>query len=165
MKMGHLTDEQFAELLAGIERDVLAQAHLENCAECREELHAVGSAVVDLSAASLRWAERRAVSIERPSQWRLSWNALPAWGAAMASVLVLGVAVGAHIQNREDAAVVRPPAHAVEAPSEDELAQDNRLLRSIDSELTEQVGAQVATAQPVSGSPAVRVHSIGEVSN
>ncbi len=165
MNTGHLTDEQFAQLLDGANNDVEAQLHLESCPVCREELGAVRSAVGDLNFASLRWAERRAIRIERPSQWRLSWSALPGWGAAMASVLVLGVALGAHIENREQAAVVRPAAHAVEAPSDDELAQDNRLLRSIDSELTEQVGAQVATAQPASVSGPVRGHSITEVSN
>jgi hypothetical protein len=165
MKMGHLTDEQFAELLAGAKSDAWAQVHLENCADCRDELHGVGSAVGDLSVASLRWAERRALRIERPSEWRLNWNALPGWGATMAGFLVLGVALGAHIENREQAAVVRQPAHAVAAPSEDELAQDNRLLRSINSELTEQVGAQVATAQPASDSRTDRRHSLREVAN
>ena len=165
MRMGHLTDEQFAELLGGATSDASAQVHLESCAACREELHVVGSALTDLNVASLRWAERRALRIERPSQWRLNWSALPGWGAAMASVLVLGVALGAHIENREQTAVVRPAAHAVEAPSEDELAQDNRLLRSIDSELTEQVGAQVASAEETSASRPVRRRSVSEVSN
>lgn len=82
----------------------------------------------------------------------------------MAGVLVLGVAVGAQFEKRE-AAVVRTPAHLVDAPSADELAQDNRLLRSIQSELTEQVGAQMATAQPASISQEVQGHSITEVSN
>jgi hypothetical protein len=163
--MRHLNDEQFAELLAGANSDAWAQVHLESCAECREELHAVGSAVGNLSVASLRWAERRAVRIEKPSQWRLNWNALPGWGATMASVLVLGVALGAHIESSHQAVNVRPAAHAVEAPSEDELAQDNRLLRSIDSELTEQVGVKVATAESGSVSRTVRRRSLDEVSN
>lgn len=164
MRMGHLTDEQFAELLAGGTTDARVQLHLESCANCRKELDAIAAAVEDLSVASLRWAERRAIRIERPSHWRLKWSALPGWGAAMAGVLVLGVAVGAQFEKRE-AAVVRTPAHLVDAPSADELAQDNRLLRSIQSELTEQVGAQMATAQPASISQEVQGHSITEVSN
>lgn len=165
MSMGHLTDEQFAELLAGAKSDPWAQVHLETCAECREELHGIGSAVDDLNLASLGWAERRALRIETPPRWRLNWSVLPGWGAAIATVLVLGVALGAHIENRQETAVVRAPVHFVEAPSEDELAQDNRLLRSIDSELTEQVGVQVATAQPASDSHTIRDHAISEVSN
>jgi hypothetical protein len=94
MRVEHLTDEQFAELLAGTTSDRWAELHLENCVECRDELTAVNSAVVDLNVASLRWAERRAVRIETPSKWALNWSVLPGWGATVASVLVLGIALG-----------------------------------------------------------------------
>ncbi len=166
MKIQHLTDQQFSELLAGTKNDAWAEMHVESCPDCRDELRDVSAAVGDLNVASLRWAERRAVRIETPSKWALNWSALPGWGATMAGVLVVGVALGAHLENRQQTAVVRPPARAVEpAPSDDELAQDNSLLRSIDSELSEQVGAQVASVGPVSMSHPMHRHAIREVVN
>jgi hypothetical protein len=162
MNMQHLSDEQFTELLAG-SGDRWAEAHLEVCVACRQELEAVGSAVGDLNVASLRWAERRAVRIPTPLPWALSWRGLPGWGATLAGVLILGVALGEHIESSAPVDAGRPPVHVVAAaaPTEDELVQDNRLLRSIDSELSDQpqvpVGAQTG--------PAVHVRTVAEVSN
>lgn len=163
MNFEHLTDEQFAELLAG-EANTRARTHVESCAVCFEELRSVGAAVGDLNHASLRWAERRAERIERPSVWALNWSALPGWGATLAGVLILGVALGAHMQSNDERAMVMQPAHiAAVAPSEDELAQDNRLLRSIDDELNEQ--PQVSMEDSGSASRTAHRRATDEVSN
>jgi hypothetical protein len=145
MNFNHLTDEQFAEILAGDKSDDRAVLHVERCEACRNELVALGAAVSDLNFASLRWAEQRASRIAVPSRWTLNWHALPGWGATMAAVLIFGVAIGAHMQTSNSIEPTLQPAHTVAAPSDDELAQDNKLMRSIDSELSEQIGPQSAS--------------------
>ena len=81
MNFEHLTDEQFANILAGDRRTCSARLHVESCADCQQELTSLGAAVGDLNFASLRWAEQRAARIEVPSRWVLNWNAMPGWGA------------------------------------------------------------------------------------
>lgn len=145
MNFNHLTDEQFAELLAGNKSDTCAVLHVENCAACRDELSSLGAAVGDLNFASMRWAERRASRIETPSSWALNWNALPL-GATVAGVLMFGVAIGAHMQTSNQIEPALRPAHALSAPSDDVVAQDNSLMRSIDNELAERIGPQVSAS-------------------
>ena len=165
MKSNHLNDEQFAELLAGRNSDDRATLHVERCEACRNELAGLGAAVGDLSFASLRWAERRASRIEVPSAWTLNWNALPGWGATVAAVLIFGVALGAHMQTVNRIEPALQPAHTVAAPSADELAQDNQLMRSIDNELSEQVGGQVLASDMDTSSHATHHRLVSEVSN
>jgi hypothetical protein len=165
MNFEHLTDEQFANILAGDHSDLRARLHVEGCAKCQQELTCLGAAVSDLNYASLRWAEQRAARIEVPSRWVLNWNAMPGWGATLAGVLMFGVAIGAHMQVNQQAPVVARASHTMSAPSEDVIAKDNNLMLSIDSELTEQVGPQVPVSDlDVTSRPAHR-HAIREVSN
>ncbi|HTV09503.1 MAG TPA: hypothetical protein VMD97_10710 [Candidatus Aquilonibacter sp.] len=161
----HLTDEQFASLVAGGRRDEDACQHVEGCEICRRELDAVGVAVNDLSSFSLRWAEQRAARIQAPSLWALNWKTLPGWGATMAAVLIFGVALGTHIETSNQTVAVQT-THTMAAPTADELAQDNRLMRSIDDEINEQPGVQMAVSALDDGSSrTVRHHSLHEVSN
>lgn len=165
MNFNHLTDEQFAELLAGGNSDSYASLHLESCAACRQELTSMATAVGDLNFASLRWAEQRAARIAVPSRWMLNWYALPGWGATMAAVLLFGVALGAHMQTTSRVEPALQPAHRVAAPSENELAEDNQLMRSIDNELSEQTGSQVSASDLDVSSRTERHRSFREVSN
>ncbi len=165
MNFKHLTDEQFANILAGDHSDLGTRLHVESCAKCQRELTSLGAAVGDLNYASLRWAEGRAERIQVPSRWVLNWNSMPGWGATFAGVLMFGVALGAHMQfNQQSAAVVRP-SHAIPAPSDDELAQDNNLMLSINNELTEQVGGQVPVSTLNTSSRTAHRRAISEVSN
>jgi len=165
MNVQHLTDEQFANLLAGDHSDMSVRLHVESCAVCQRELTSLGAAVGDLNYASLRWAEQRASHIEVPSRWVLNWNAMPGWGAMFAGVLLFGVALGAHMQMNQQTAVVVQQAHTISAPSDDELAQDNSLMLSIDNELSEQAGPQVSVSDPDVSSRTAHRHAIREVSN
>lgn len=164
MNFNHLTDEQFADLLAGHKSDEDALLHLESCAACSQELAGMTAAVGDLSVASLRWAEQRALDIKAPSRWTLNWYALPGWGATLAAVLILGVALGAHMQVRNSVEPALQPAHLVSAPSADELAEDNQLMRSIDNELSQQ-GPQVLVANADASSHPMHHRSVREVLN
>lgn len=165
MNFEHLSDEQFANILAGEHTDMRARLHVESCAECQQELSSLGAAVGDLSYASLRWAEQRAVRIEVPSRWVLNWNAMPGWGATLAAVLIFGVALGAHMQVGQQNAVIARPSHTISAPSDDELAQDNSLMLSIDNELSEQIGPRLPTSDLNVSPRTVHRRAISEVSN
>jgi hypothetical protein len=165
MNFEHLTDEQFANILAGDDSDLRVQLHVESCAVCQRELSSLGTAIGDLNDASLRWAEQRAVRIEVPSRWVLNWNAMPGWGATLAAVLIFGVAFGAHMQINQQSAVMNRPAHTLAAPSDDELAKDNNLMLSIDSELSEQIGPRVSASDLNVESRTAHRHGIPEVSN
>ena len=165
MNYEHLTDEQFANILAGDHSDLRARVHVENCAKCQQELTSLGSAVSDLSYASLRWAEQRAARIQVPSRWVLNWNSMPGWGATLAGVLMFGVALGAHMQFNQQSAVVVRSSHTIPTPSDDELAQDNDLMLSINNELTEQVGGQVPVSSLNASARTAHRRAISEVSN
>jgi hypothetical protein len=165
MNFGHLTDEQFGNILAGDHSDLRVRLHVESCAKCQRELTSLGAAVGDLNYASLRWAEQRAVRIEVPSRWVLNWNSMPGWGATLAGVLIFGVALGAHMQVNQQNAVVAQPSHTLSAPSDDELAKDNNLMNSIDNELSEQVGGQVPVSDLNVSSRTAHRRDVSEVSN
>ncbi|HVG27587.1 MAG TPA: hypothetical protein VM865_08280 [Acidobacteriaceae bacterium] len=144
----HMTDEQFSELLANETATGAMQGHLESCAQCRRELEAIRSAVGDLSALSLRWAEQRAGQVSAPSGWALRWGMLPGWSAALPAVLLFGIGLGTYLERGgQTVAPQRAETRAVAAPSPDELAQDNRLMLSIDQELRQQVRPQVPAAE------------------
>ena len=160
----HLTDEQFASFMAGDRSDANARLHLEICDRCQGELASVGIAVNDLSRISMRWAQQREARIQVPSFWTLNWRTLPGWGATVAAVLIFGVALGTHVQTMDQTAAVATP-HTMAAPSADELAQDNSLMRSIESEINEQPGAQTAASALTDSSPSPREHSLREVIN
>ena len=166
----HLTDEQFDELLSGGTADEQATMHLKACADCRGELESIRAAVDDLSELSLKLAEQRAVRVQVPSPWSVRWHALPGWGAAVAAVLFCGIAIGVHEQGGRS---VEAPAgmnqisqtQAPVEPSEDELAQDNNLLQSINDELNQQVRPQVSAAELTAASRAEHRRIVREVSN
>jgi hypothetical protein len=164
MNTQHLTNEEFTELLGGECASHEAVAHVEACGLCRDELVSMRSAVGDLRELSLRWAEEHARRITVPTWWALGRHRLPAFSAA-ASVLLCGLAIGIHYQ----VSVRGPDAGQAQtitaAPSEDELAQDNRLLQSIDHELSQQVMPQVPASELSISSRAARHRGPGEEAN
>lgn len=167
MSTTHLSDEQFGQLLAGETADPATKMHLESCAICRGELESVRSAVGDLGELSLRWAEQRAGRVQVPPRWSLRWHAVPGWSAAVAVLLFCGVAIGVHEQaaSRSHIAMQISRSQPAPAPTEDELAQDNRLLRSIDDELSEQVRPQVPPSELTASARTARRPISREVAN
>ncbi|HEX4155495.1 MAG TPA: hypothetical protein VHY48_07780 [Acidobacteriaceae bacterium] len=164
MNIRHLTDEQFSELLAGESCGDTATLHLESCDVCRDELRSMQTAVGTLRDLSLRWAEKRAVRIAAPSPWLLGWYKLPGWGAATA-LLFFGLALGVHVPSGPPTSVSAiGQAQTATVPSDDELAEDNQLLRSIDQELNRQVRPLVPASELTVSHP-VRHHGVREVAN
>jgi hypothetical protein len=154
----HLTDEQFTELLMG-SRPAWVQAHLMECATCREEAERVSGAIGDFAQQSLLWAERRAVArsvqvVERQPAY--AWLLHPqAWVAgALATALAVGIGITLHREHMQpeqqavataqanatktQAAEVQPVAVKVQAETKithSTLKADNALLTAIDGEL------------------------------
>jgi hypothetical protein len=166
MNTQHLTDEQFSELLAGEIATDKAVSHLNTCPACDRELAHLRCAVSDLRGFSQQWAEQRSSRILSPSRWTLGWHKLPAWGAA-ASVLLCGFALGIHFQvsTHAPSAEISQSQTMATAPTDDELAEDNQLLRSIDQELSRQVRPQVPASQLSVSSKSVSHPGLREVSN
>jgi hypothetical protein len=155
---GHLTDEQFTDLLMG-GRSAWVQAHLQECAACREEAERVAGAIGDFSAQSQLWAERRAaVRAVRTAELEpaFAWLVRPqAWaGAALTIALAAGIGMALHQEHARTAqqtaatapATVRVQAEAATAQeaamqkaeatvSPTTLKADNELLTAIDGEM------------------------------
>ena len=128
----HLSDEQFTELLLG-GRQTWVQAHLQECAACREEAERVSGAIGDFSTQSRLWAERRAAArvlrtaaqtprtaeresvmawLMRPQVWLMRPQA---WaGAALTIALATGIGVSIH---KEHARTEQPAATMAQADS------------------------------------------------
>jgi len=156
---GHLTDEQFTELLLG-GRPAWVQTHMQECAKCREEAERVAGAIGDFSAQSQLWAERRAAAwavrtAERESAF--AWLVRPqAWaGAALTIALAAGIGMAVHQKHTrtvQQAAATAPASVKVQAAAATEQASatkkqaeatvspttlkaDNELLTAIDGEM------------------------------
>jgi hypothetical protein len=165
MNTEHIADEQFAALLAGETPDGETAAHLDACAFCHHELASMRLAMNELRDLTLQWAEGRAHRIVSPSRWMLGWHPMRGWSVA-ASVLLLGLALGIHIQNgpRQPAPEIGQ-VQTISVPSDGELAEDNRLLQSIDQELNQQVHPQVPASELSISTRTPRHRVPSEVSN
>lgn len=143
----HLTDEQFADLLVGEAPDTATQAHLAACAHCRGEIEVVRSSIGDFNSFTISWAQRHAHRVPVPSRLALHLGARPAWGLGLAGTVaacLLTVALTRPFQHPEPAPA---PQASVSAPSNEELAQDNRLLENINQELRYQVQPAVPASE------------------
>ncbi len=132
----HLNDEQFAACLDAEPTTDLA-AHLDGCEACREELRQFQMAMDDFGTAAMAWSEAQPrVSLRAQAEvgWRPSWVMGAGWAVATALVLaVAGPAIWRH-ESGQAAPLeqVEPAVVAVQqADSEAEIAQDNRLLQSV----------------------------------
>lgn len=149
MTPGHLTDEQFGELTLGESPGSEARAHLEACEACRAELRAVTAGIRSFSSMGMLWAEQRAPGlVPVPSRWSVRLHAVPRWAVPAAALAIFAAAVGFHPEHRT--ALAPEPAIVAEtapAPSSNVLAEDNRLMMSIDQELNSDVHPQVPVSE------------------
>ncbi len=123
----HLTDESFAALLAG-ESSPQVLAHLDTCQPCRMEAEQLCGALAAFKQQSLSWAEARpAAMVQKP----IALSAFRRPLLAAAAVLLVFAAVNG---------VFHPVVtqQAVHEHAAGTLADDNRLLLSIDQELNVQ---------------------------
>ncbi|HEY5330067.1 MAG TPA: hypothetical protein VIJ79_09300 [Acidobacteriaceae bacterium] len=133
---GHLTDEQFAECVAGcavVAPGPESEAHLRECAQCREELARFSASMDDFGRAAFGWSETQpAVSLRamaRPQSGR-SWLAPAGWAVAAAVLLAAGLPMAIHHDRQP---VAPAEAAAVDGPddSDAQIAEDNQLMRSV----------------------------------
>ncbi len=142
----HLTDEQFAELLAGgYSRE--AAPHLNTCTACADELERGRAAILDFSAVGLHRAIERSATMAQPSvRARPPLLARPAIWATAAAGLVFGVAFGVH-RFEADKTAAFPAATALVHADQDQKAidEDNALMSAIDADLRWKRDAAVNT--------------------
>ncbi|SEB69551.1 hypothetical protein [Terriglobus roseus] len=148
-----LTDEQFADLLAGRPTSETL-ADLQGDADAAAELVALKSALHSYRAESLVWAERRsasAPSLAPAARRRARWMAVPQWSLAAVAVAAVAVGIGHFSGSNANDAVASTPTIATSstlsasALPERDFASDNELLTSIDAALS------YAGASPVDG--------------
>jgi hypothetical protein len=148
----HLTDEQFADLLAG-ECPIDAVQHMKTCSQCQHEFEQVQVSIEDFSAVGLQWAEHRpAPQISASSALIRGWNPLTARTAAAG---LLAAALFATYQEKR----MQPPVvdTLIPARSEAQVADDNRLMLAIDKEIRWQADSPIADEDPAGG----RLHPRG----
>ena len=149
----HLTDAEFSNLLAGELADGATRLHLASCDYCRNELANVKESLASFSGLGTRWAQAVAPQVVPvPSRWARNVSLLPSWTTGLGVTAFTGLLVfsfgPAHFAHLRSAPV--PVAQTVTAavPNNTQLADDNRLMLSIDQEL----GYQARPAQAVDGS-------------
>jgi hypothetical protein len=154
----HLTDEQFADLLLGLQSASL-QAHLDCCPECAHEAARVCGAISYFNTQSRLWSERRAAT--RPaltpnSQQAFPWLHRPQVWMATTLAIALAAAIGFTVRNDHNQAAAMQSgvtqstvAEAVTAAqvSPATLKADNDLLSAIDGELRTDESSTESTYQ------------------
>ena len=136
----HLSDAQFSDLMAGVSLESGAEAHFAGCSACRAEVEAVTGSVADFNALGMAWAEREVPRrVHTPSRWKLRLSAHPVWNAGLAaSAAAVAFGIGVHLPRRPAPETPSLSAARTEGatPGGADLAADNRLLASIDQELS-----------------------------
>jgi hypothetical protein len=135
IRLGHLTDEQFAEC-AIVALSPESEAHLRECPQCREELTRFSASMDDFSRAAFAWSETQPVvslrAVTQPQAGR-GWLVPATWAVAAALVVAVGVPMVIHHDRQPSA-----PANAADVAgsdgsddSEAQIAEDNQLMRSV----------------------------------
>ena len=146
---GHLTGEQFGELLARSSgspepSDALAEAHLRACAQCAAELAALRESLSLFREASTAYADRQ---LRLLPQWRIPvrrHGLQPAYFAAAAILLLSVIPMQmAHRHSQLPKSVVAAGASAVIAAGDQARTaeSDDALLEDVSSEVSASVPA------------------------
>jgi hypothetical protein len=133
IRLGHLTDEQFAEC-AIVALSPESEAHLRECSQCREELTRFSASMDDFSRAAFGWSETQpVVSLRAVTQRQAGrgWLVPATWAMAAAFVLAVGLPRVIH-HDRQPAAPANAAVVDGSDDSEAQIAEDNRLMRSVD---------------------------------
>jgi hypothetical protein len=126
----HLSDERFCELLLSQDR----------APEMTAELTEMKDALDTYRTEALAWAERRSAaqpSLAAAARRRHLWAAAPQW--AMAAVAIMSITVGVlhftGVPGDQTAMEQQTIPAAAQASPQQQIADDNALLESIDSAL------------------------------
>lgn len=134
--LDHLPEEAINDFLIGL-GSPQARAHLEVCPDCGSRVREFHAGVKAFNQASLAWSAARPLAV-RPDSHRMSARRIAAspWSWALAATLLIGLAFplwSRHGATQNNAAV----ATAAQANSEEQIAEDNELLRSVNMALSE----------------------------
>lgn len=175
MNRGHLSDEQFAEVLAGEMAGQGVRSHLAACAFCRREIESLRAAMAAFTELGTAWAQVRAPRlVKRPSRWALYLGLYlggnPSWRIGVAAAATLCVmAFGFHSSFGHDHGNEPAPMSAAApfpaVPSSAELAEDNHLMRSIDEELQYEAAPVVPASELREAARRTDGHTAGTVLN
>jgi predicted anti-sigma-YlaC factor YlaD len=133
--MKHLTDAEFSECLTAALPEPAIQAHLAECDACRTELSSFMAAMDDFGSAAMDWSRAQPVPSVRAKITKTQPGSVAPlrWALAAALIAAVGVPVAVH-RERETA----PAAAEVDAgDSAAQIAQDNRLLESVNVALAD----------------------------
>ncbi len=155
----HLTDAQFGDLLAGEAPDAATATHLAACSHCRGEIAAVRGSLNGFNACAATWSEKQAaLRIPVPSWWTLHMRGGAAGGGGLAATAAAGLLLfdlGLPTDHVPQQPMVS--AAALTGPTSAELADDNRLMASINQELRYDDGSAVANSPSAAAGSALRV--------
>jgi len=148
LQQRHLTDDDLDDLLCGLELPGVL-AHVAACPACGELLEAerqsLESTVLAFNDATLNWAQAKSNTISRDLPQRQTGFLITrgrAWSMATALLVAVTAGIfGLHGMRHNDltANTNAAPAAAVPAAqvSPDQIAQDDAMLRAIDSEVNQ----------------------------
>jgi hypothetical protein len=138
----HLTDEQFTEVLAG-DCDLEVSRHLQTCPQCQWEAKQVQAAICDFRLAGLEWAEHQApAATTARSRFVPRWLPVSSWTAA--AIVAAAVLFGVHPERTSPISAVITAPTTGRAESASEVAEDNRLLAAIETEIRWQAQSPVS---------------------
>lgn len=137
----HLTDADFSDALTGQQPGETIARHLAECSRCRAEIEQLRSSLAAFGDLSCKWAEAIApAKVPVPSRWALGLTGWPTLATGVLVTALTGVLVfnfgpssrGVSSQQTD----VTVASRAAATPTKTELANDNRLMLSIDEELS-----------------------------
>ena len=138
----HLSAEAFDDLLIGMgSRE--AEAHLEKCAACRQKLLSFREDVSLFNEASLGWAQARTPQAQLLPRRRPFFVPSPVLGlgAVAMMLVVLGLPV---VHRPHPVAIPNTPAASDAADSVEQIAEDNKLMKDVDTAINPDEGSIVA---------------------
>jgi predicted anti-sigma-YlaC factor YlaD len=132
----HLSDEQFAECLTGEMPSAATREHLAACEACRAEMELFTDSVKGFDAATMDWSrEQPAPRLMAKTTPRRSSVAAPlGWALATAVALVVGLPAVMH----RNVQVTPGTVGSFADDSAAQIAQDNKLLASVDGVLDDE---------------------------
>jgi len=138
----HLSEEAMNDVLIGLASPE-SDAHLAVCAECCEQVQGFRSEMQMFNRTSLAWSEAQPMpalrlkpeSTKPESRIRRIAFAPAVWALAVIVLLAAGVQGWNHRRGSHQNAVSAPAS--TPADSEEQIAQDNQLLHSVDIALSE----------------------------
>ena len=132
----HLTDEQFADCLTALTVEPGIQAHVAQCDACRLELGVFLASMEDFSSGALAWSRAQAAPRALPVDATHALAPPLRWALACAAMLAVAAPVALHYEPSAASAKMRMSAAEI-GDSPAQIAQDNRLLESVDLALDE----------------------------